>query len=138
MSKSIVITFNRLPEIIAKFPTETSATVRKAAYDVEGEAKTRVPVDTGNLKNSIQTVVAADGFSAEVSVGAEYGAAVEFGSREHVIKPATKKALFWEGAEHPVKSVTIPAQPARPYMTPAAEVVRPRFEQAMGQLVERL
>jgi hypothetical protein len=63
---------------------------------------------------------------------------VEFGTKEYVIKPKDKKALFWAGAKHPVKSVTHPATAPRPYMTPAAEQVRPQFERAMGQMVERL
>ena len=45
-----------------------AAAVTKAAHDIEGLAKRVVPVDTGNLKNSIQ--VAEDG---QREAGEEHG-----------------------------------------------------------------
>lgn len=58
--------------------------VRKTALDVEATAKQFVPVDTGNLKNSIGTDVILDGgegrIEAVVGPTAEYGAYVEFGT----------------------------------------------------------
>lgn len=162
MSKStIVITHNRFPEIAAKLPVETDAAVRKAAHDVEGNAKARVPVDTGALKNSIYTKTnkgdAVEGtlnysqakseaeakaktknrnvtflpevptppeISAIVAVSVEYGAAVEFG-----------RARGFGGLAGGAEAGGLGAQP---YMTPAAEIVRPAFEAAMKQLLERL
>ena len=113
MSNSkIVITFNRFPEIAAKLPAETSAVVRKSAYDVEANAKAVVPVDTGALKNSINTTMEGE-FTAIVAPHTEYAVFVEFGTHN-------------------------PNYPKQPYMTPAAEIVRPAFEAAMKQLLARL
>jgi HK97 gp10 family phage protein len=83
--------------------------VRKTGYDVEAEAKGVVPVDTGNLKNSIQTEVVSD---FEVTIGprnVDYDMYVEFGTTR---------------------------QSAQPYMTPAAETNRPKFKKAMRNLVD--
>lgn len=107
---TIVITHNRFPVIAAALPVLTSAAVRKAALDVEAYAKTIVPVDTGALKNSITTEFEGD-FSATVAPHTEYDVYVEFGTRH---------------------------MSAQPYMTPAAEVVRPAFIDAMEQLLRRL
>jgi HK97 gp10 family phage protein len=80
----------------------------KAAHDIEGLAKRVVPVDTGNLKNSIQ--VAEDGdLAATIGPrGVEYDYYVEMGTRR---------------------------MGARPYMRPAAEHVRPSFITAMEQII---
>ena len=111
MSNSkIVVTHNRFPEIAAKLPTETSAVVRKSAHDVEANAKAVVPVDTGALKNSIDTTMESE-FTAIVAPHTEYAVFVEFGTHK---------------------------MGAQPYMTPAAEIVRPAFEAAMKQLLARL
>lgn len=107
---TIEITFNRFPEIAAKLPVETSTVVRKTAFDVEAHAKTIVPVDTGALKNSITTEMDSS-VSAIVAPHTEYAEYVEFGTYKMA---------------------------AQPYMTPAAEAVRPGFEAAMKQLLERL
>lgn len=37
---------------------------------------------------------------------------LEFGTRPHVIEANAKKALFWEGAAHPVRKVHHPGTPA--------------------------
>jgi len=111
MATKIVITHNRFPEIAAKMPEETSKVVRKAAFDIEGWAKAVVPVDTGALKNNIDTKVATDGLSAEVKTNMKYCEYVEFGTYKMA---------------------------AQPYMTPAAERVRPHFTAAMNQLLRNL
>lgn len=65
---------------------------------------------------------------AMVATDAPYAAPHQFGSRAHVISARVKKALFWPGAKHPVKSVKHPGLPPRPFfpfdssgnMTPVA------------------
>ena len=81
--------------------------LQKSARDIEARAKAVVPVDTGALKNSIQARSVA-ALTWEVAVGQSYAVYVEFGTHR---------------------------MPARPYLTPAFEVVRPAFEVAMGQVL---
>ena len=113
--------------------------LRKLAFEVEGKAKQLAPYDTTALRNSIYTQTdKVDGYDAAVSEVAskrpdvkvhrnpkpgkgeaivgpcvEYGAAVEFG---HRTKPFKKSY----GAQNFV--------PAHPYMTPAVEAIRNKFE----------
>lgn len=111
MSVTISVTFNRFPEIAAALPGQTQAVVRKASFDVEGQAKNRVPVDTGALKNSISTEFEDGGLTGIIAPHMEYATFVEFGTRR---------------------------MSAQPYMTPAAEVVKPAFEAAMKQMLQDL
>lgn len=53
--------------------------VAETALAIESDAKLLCPVDTGFLRNSIQYRPVAD-LEAEVVVGAEYGAYVEYGT----------------------------------------------------------
>lgn len=85
--------------------------VRKTAADIEGDAKRLVPVDTGNLKNSITHQTAGNAYYSEAEIGptADYGIYVELGTSRMT---------------------------ARPYMGPAADRHLPLFEQALGALGE--
>lgn len=105
-----VLEFNKFPEIARKLPRETAQIVAETALAIETHAKLFVPVDTGNLRNSIQ----AQEESATqwvVATGVEYAEYVEFGTSRMA---------------------------ARPYMTPAAERERPHFMAKMRALESRL
>lgn len=87
--------------------------VRKTAFDIEAEAKTLAPVDTGALVNSIQTVTEGEGLGdldAAVIVGQEYGPYVEFGTIH---------------------------QAAQPFLTPAVERQRQVFPAAIGAAIKK-
>ena len=61
MAIEVRITWSRHPLTISREAQErAAAAVLKAAHDIEGMAKRVVPVDTGNLKNSIQAAEAGD------------------------------------------------------------------------------
>lgn len=94
---------NQFPRIIGGMEQKASMIVRKTALMLEAEAKQRAPVDTGLLRNSIQAAQVAP-FYWRVTVGANYGVYVEWGTR---------------------------FMPARPFLLPAANVVRPQFVEAM-------
>jgi len=100
---------NRFPEIVGQMREKASAAVRATAFSVEGIAKTKVAVDTGNLKNSIQAQVSDDPLSAEVATNVEYAVYQEYGTYKMA---------------------------AHPYMTPAAEAAFPPFVQAMVEIFE--
>jgi HK97 gp10 family phage protein len=90
-----------------------AAALRKTAYDIEADAKALAPVDTGNLRSSIETRVSGDGRSAsmtaEVSANAGYSAYVEFGTS---------------------------TSPGQPFMGPAFDRRAPLFDQALGKIAE--
>lgn len=99
---------SRLPMIGAALEAKANAAVRKAAFDVQAQAKQRAPVDTGALRTSIGVEMTGP-LSAEVATAMDYAEYVEYGTSK---------------------------MGAQPYMTPAAEAVRPGFERAMGQIVQ--
>lgn len=86
--------------------------LRKTAADISADAKQFVPVDTGNLKNSIGWDYHRDGDASEVEIGptAAYGIYVEFGTSTHA--PAA-------------------------FMGPALDRRLPAFEAAMAIVTER-
>lgn len=86
--------------------------------------------------------------ATEVRVGTDrpYASYHQFGTKAHEIKARLKKALFWNGAAHPVKKVQHPGLPARPFfpfdssgrMTmPAQEAIRKAALGAIEVLLKR-
>lgn len=104
----VVVKHNKLGRIAAHLKPLASQVVRKAALDVEAHAKTLVPVDTGALSNSIQAETTGD-LSAVVAAGMEYAPYVEYGTSHG---------------------------PAQPYLTPAADAVRPGFIAAVKAMLD--
>jgi phage virion morphogenesis protein len=78
----------------------------------------RILRESGQLQDTIH-YQAGD---RELLVGSNkvYAAIHQFGgkTKAHVIRPKNKRALFWPGAAHPVKSVRHPGSniPARPFL----------------------
>jgi len=98
---------DRIPEIRRDLRTNAARVVAKAANDIEGQAKSRAPVDTGFLKSSIQGRMITP-THWRVTVGASYGAYVEFGTRKMA---------------------------AQPYFLPAIAAVAPVYQAAMRRLL---
>lgn len=59
------------------------------------------------------------------STDVDYSTYVELGTRPHEIRPRTKKALYWPGAQHPVAKVDHPGTQPQPYLRPA--LLQPRW-----------
>lgn len=100
------VVMNDLPNIIAGLEDKAAQIVGKAALDLEAQMKVRTPVDTGFLRGSIQARKLGPAHW-RVTVGAEYGAYVNYGTR---------------------------FQAAQPFVEPAVNVVRPAFLAAMRQV----
>lgn len=85
--------------------------VRKAAFDIERGAKRRAAVDTGALRNSINTMfegsALSDSFTAEVGPEVHYGVHLEFGTERMA---------------------------PRPFLGPAYDAVEPSFLEALRQI----
>ena len=78
-------------------------------------------VQTGRLRSSIHKRLVAEGSTlvCEVGTPVEYARYVEFGTGPSVIFPRQKKALYWEGARHPVAYVIRTGNRAYPFLLPA-------------------
>ena len=84
------IKYDRIPEILARFPGAVRAVVAKAAYDTEADAKLLCPVKTGTLRGSIKTQI--DGASATVTASTEYAWYVEYGTRKMAPRSFMRRA----------------------------------------------
>ena len=98
--------------------------LKKSGFNIEAKAKLNITnngsVKTGHLRRGITTDVG----NMEVTVhtsNIKYARGVEEGTRPHIIRAKNKKALYWKGAKHPVKSVRHPGSRAKPFLIPAFE-----------------
>lgn len=118
----------------------TQLIVKKIGFDTVAGAQKRVPVDTGNLKNTIGQDFDDDGMGFEAGPTANYGADVEYGTQAHEIRPRDAKALHWvdsEGRDMFRRRVWHPGTRPQPYMRPAFdEAVKP-IDNVMGQVGEK-
>lgn len=88
--------------------------VGEAADVIAEEARVRAPKNTGALVRSIK--VKRRGTHWRVTVGTDHWRYIEYGTPPHRIRPARKKALYWDGAKHPMGMVRHPGIQANPFM----------------------
>jgi len=69
--------------------------LKAAVIHLEGKVKERTPVRTGRLRASITH--GGKGLRYTVGTDVKYARFVEEGTKPHVIRPRTKKALAWSG-----------------------------------------
>ncbi len=112
---------------------ETKPVMRALQFSTIHEAQKRVPRKTGNLQRSIGPGRLTDDV-AEVVAKMPYAAAVEYGSRPHVIVPKRAKVLAWGGsrrlsgrlrsgasADTFAMRVNHPGNKPKPYLVPGAK-----------------
>jgi len=80
------VVFNRFPAIRANMLQTAEQLTAKTAMDLEAGMKLRVPVDTGFLRSSIQARQVGKAHW-RVTVGADYGVYVEYGTRFNRAQP---------------------------------------------------
>lgn len=100
----------------AKTRDKAKDVVRKSAFAVERGAKVRAPVDTGNLRNSINTTLFGTGLTGTSPIGAEIGPEVRYG--EFVERGTWKMA-------------------PQPFLGPAFDEVEPSFVAALDDLAQQ-
>ena len=142
LSTAASVTINTRPyerglrRVLGGISDEVRQAVERTGIDVANEARRRAPVDTGRLRASIVSQPEYTGRKVGYAVGTNvnYGAAVEYGTAPHVIKPVNKKALFWPGARHPVGKVNHPGTRAQPFLRPAVEMTHIFFQANMARV----
>ena len=99
--------------------------------DCVRDAKANAPKVTTTYQGSIQMRPAV--VKGYIVVGlwgsfnVAYALGLELGTPPHIIRPRNKKALYWPGAEHPVKLVHHPGTRAQPHLRPAADRLYPQL-----------
>ncbi len=101
------IVYDLTSQVKSEVLDRVKTVVAQSAFQIEAKAKAIVPVDTGNLKNSLTTVIEPSGIMARVGTNVEYAPHVEFGTRR---------------------------ASAQPYLFPSAEEVKPHFLEAMKKV----
>lgn len=111
-----------LGTLLAKQRAAALTAVNQGANHLVSQAQGEAPNRTGALAAGIHTTGArstGSGAEAEVLTGAEsneYAIPQHEGAGPHVIRPKAEKALFWPGADHPVKQVNHPGNPATKFL----------------------
>ena len=113
--------------------------LKNSAFNIESKAKKNInsnkSVKTGHLIRSISTDV--KGLEATIHTSnLKYAPMVEFGTKAHIIRPKSKKALYWKGAKRPVKQVNHPGSKAKPYLIPAFEDEKDKFINDLKEVIE--
>ncbi len=106
-------------------------TIDKNATDQNFQFKTPRSERTGRLQQSFsQGIDLPQGNSLTGSIGptVKYAKFVHEGTGPFRIKPKSKKALDWPGADHPVKSVRHPGIEANPFMPRIAKAAEPEIK----------
>ncbi|GIW70324.1 MAG: hypothetical protein KatS3mg101_1071 [Patescibacteria group bacterium] len=93
-----------------------------------------VPYRTGFLLQSFR--FATGRLIAKWFPTVHYAIYVHEGTRPHEIYPKNKKALYWEGAEHPVKRVNHPGTKANPFMEKIAKKATPDINKLFIQALD--
>ena len=104
--------------------SDVQKVLKKSGFNIEARAKRNI-VNNGSVKTGhLRRGITADVGNMEVTVhtsNIKYARGVEEGTRPHTIRAKNKKALYWKGAKHPVKSVRHPGSKAKPFLIPAFE-----------------
>ena len=114
------VTFNdHSDEILEAFDEACLRALERCGLQAEGYAKDLVPVDTGNLRNSISHKVDSGEPAAYIGTNSEYAAYVEFGTGRYSSTGGGTPKEHWvymgdDGKAHIGK----PRQP-KPYLKPA-------------------
>ena len=84
------------------------------------------PVDHGLLKSWFLDSLSSD--EAVIKSPAEYAQWVNDGTQPYTITPTSKKALYWEGADHPVRVVHHPGIRGRHFVEDSLNDVNGRLD----------
>lgn len=99
----------------ARLNAEMRAAIANSTRLMRALAYGNINKRTGRTAGTIGSVVRGGGSRATGYVGSDDDIAryLELGTRPHVIRPVSAKALYWPGAAHPVAMVNHPG--TRPY-----------------------
>lgn len=134
--------FDRMGKIDITKPTRWSMLL------VQQSARKKVRKKTRTLERSIRAKLmkgdkGTTDIQGKVFTNVEYAPPLEFGvNHSYVIRPVKAKALYWDGANHPVKKVVMPPRKPYPFMKPALkdneQAVRQAFITHYKEMLSKL
>ena len=128
-----------LKETSEEIRSDVQKVLVNSGFNIERNAKQNIEnnrsVKTGHLWRHISTEVG----NMEVTVhtsNVKYARLVEEGTRPHIIRPENKKALYWEGARRPTRSVRHPGSKAKPYLIPAFNSEKDKIIEDLKEVIK--
>ena len=122
-----------------RLPEELKMLVNTAAFAVDREVKLAAPVKTGNLQGATSIDNLSD-YEKRIFVDegiAPYALYVIKGTDPYVIDiyPVNAKALYWPGADHPVKHVQVhhPGIKGNDYFQTGVDNAKPAIDSAINE-----
>ena len=118
-------------ELAMKVERATRLAIDETMVECVKLAKEDAPLDTTAYHGSIQMRPAKKDGQGMVGFWGSfrilYAIFIELGTKAHIIRPKNKKALYWPGADHPVKQVKHPGTKAQHVLTKAADEEYPKL-----------
>ena len=128
MTLKFTLDTKELDRIASKLNVNRDAIIRRAAFEVEGEAKQNAPYDTTALRNSIYTVTGDhNGYSSAANSAQSKNPEVRTEAFPNPPKGAAYVGACVEYAEYVEYPGAVRKGGERPYLTPAAEHVAERY-----------
>ncbi len=127
-------------EKMRRFPLEANKALdrglTKSFQELRIAAKAETPMVTGKLRRGFR-IQKLSSLKAIIFNRVFYGIFVHEGTKRHIIRPVIKKALFWKGADHPVKMVNHPGQKPNPFLQRAVEKTARRREEIFKEEMDK-
>ena len=129
------------PEELMKMVASGKRAIPRAlqlmATEVWGNIGREAPTNEGRLAGSFE-LFKIDELTWRIATAVEYASYVHEGTPPHEIVPLHAQALFWEGAEHPVKRVNHPGTQPNPFIDRAIESAGLRSEEFARMAIEEM
>lgn len=113
---------------------QVKGVIAETAEMLVSQAKALAPVDTSDLKKSIDVEYSADGLSAHIIVGVFYGIYVEFGVGIYAVHGDGRKTPWVYFNERLGRFVFTYGNKPQPYFYPAFEQAAEHFEREMNKI----
>ena len=122
--KELVENLKRYPDVSVRWLQKA---IEASGASIHRQATNRgtVPLRTGRLVQSFQVEIGR--LMARIWPNVKYAKYVYFGTRPHLIFPRTKMALYWEGAEHPVRKVMHPGTKENRFLDRMVKLAQPEI-----------
>jgi len=143
MAKGVTIKINGLRETLAKLKDEGDGVKKQVDFAIgvnveamASEAKNRVKVNTGRLKNSISASKLKD-FTYELVAQVNYAAYVEFGTGNLFVQ---LPEAYWNDLAEQFKArprKRLVNLPPRPYLRPSVNRITPIMLQDIEQILDK-
>ncbi len=82
-----------IPEVVARVNATSRAAVKACADDIAKDMRDYAPVDTGDMRDSIESESEVAGYEATVHIGMDYWIFPNYGTRYQAAQPFVEPAI---------------------------------------------